>query len=199
MDRQSTGFVPDIYRLLSKYGLTGTFDAFLSTGDFPSKGVWKSIIKKRINDHFIAERYNRLLPVMPMHYINSIFNGVGPCNIWSLCRTTPICTQHCRSAIKVLGKLLSHYQGGTCQKCNNFVDNLYMHLLFICTENENARNSLWRYVNNHIGYDKFIYEFCDQSWSLQILDMITGLQKYIATTPASYQDILRHMDALIKI
>ena len=136
MDRQFTGIVSDAYLLLKK---------------IVSKWVWNTIINKRIYGYFISCcNYNRLLPVMSMHYINSIFNGVGPCNVWSLYRSTPSCTHHCRSAINILDILLSQYQGGTCQICNHFVKNLYMHLLFMFTENENARNSLWRVLQVNI-------------------------------------------------
>ena len=198
-DRQSTGFFPDIYRLLSKYNLTDIFVSFLRIGEFPSKGIWNKIINKRIKDRFTADRNNRLLPLIPMEYTNSIFKEYGPCYIWSLCRYVPSSIYHGRSAIRVLGKLLSHYQGGTCQRCNVFVGNLYMHLLFVCAKNETARNSLWQLITDHIGYDTFIHEFCNQSWFLQTVDMITGLNKYNITRSVLYPDILRHMHALVKI
>jgi len=34
-DSQTVGFVPDIYRLLQKYGMIPLFDAYLQCGAFP--------------------------------------------------------------------------------------------------------------------------------------------------------------------
>jgi len=48
-DRQIRGFIPDIYRILQKYGLLDYLDCFLTTGCFVSKPEWKRVLRKCIN------------------------------------------------------------------------------------------------------------------------------------------------------
>jgi len=45
---QTVGFVPDIYRLLQKYGMIELFDTYLQCGAFPPKFSWKHTLKSTV-------------------------------------------------------------------------------------------------------------------------------------------------------
>ncbi|XP_052799264.1 uncharacterized protein LOC128230877 [Mya arenaria] len=53
-DRQTVGFVPDIYRLCQKYLLVDYITQYINTGQFPSKYEWKKTIHKSVTDNIIV-------------------------------------------------------------------------------------------------------------------------------------------------
>jgi len=47
-DKQCVGFIPDIYKLLDKYQLVGYTLTFLKDALFPSKSVWRAILRQHV-------------------------------------------------------------------------------------------------------------------------------------------------------
>jgi len=49
-DKQCVGFIPDIYKLLDKYWMVGYILTFLKDALFPSKSVWRAILRQQVFD-----------------------------------------------------------------------------------------------------------------------------------------------------
>ena len=47
-DKQCVGFIPDIYKLLDKYQVVGNILTFLNDALFPSKFVWRAILRQHV-------------------------------------------------------------------------------------------------------------------------------------------------------
>ena len=47
-DKQCVGFIPDIYKRLDKYQLVGYILTFLKDALFPSKSVWRAILRQHV-------------------------------------------------------------------------------------------------------------------------------------------------------
>ena len=59
-DKQTRGFVPEMYRLLSKYGLTFVLSMYVRSGGFPSVVRWKTFLNQGVFESTKLTLYNRL-------------------------------------------------------------------------------------------------------------------------------------------
>ena len=50
-DRQTQGFIPDIYRIIAKYNLQIYLQTYMHSSSFPSKYEWKRILKQKIYEY----------------------------------------------------------------------------------------------------------------------------------------------------
>ena len=55
-----TGYFPDIYKIMRKYGLSEYFESYIRFNVFPSKNIWKRLVKSRIHDNEVNSWHNRL-------------------------------------------------------------------------------------------------------------------------------------------
>ena len=57
-DKHTRGFVPEIYRLLSKYGLTFLLSMYVRSGGFPSVVWWKTLLNQVVFESTKLTQYN---------------------------------------------------------------------------------------------------------------------------------------------
>jgi len=117
LDNQSLGFIPDIYRILTKYALHHVLDRYLSDGVFLSKCAWKRIIYEksiqRSNSelfHECVENYPACAPlILHSDGVSCIWTMTRHCQeLSTICRRTLHILVHCMSYLKVKRVFLKH-------------------------------------------------------------------------------------------
>ena len=56
----NVGFLPDIYRIFQKYGLSNYIETFANCGEFPSKWSWKNRISEQVSKFERNESLKRI-------------------------------------------------------------------------------------------------------------------------------------------
>lgn len=180
-ERQSLGFLPDIFRLLHKYNLLDYVNIYFESASFPTKCVWKSVLKRHVYQYEHNKCMINLESELTPRLCNSLFPNQGPCLLWRISRKYPNAKRYCVTAVYVLCKLLSYNRSEKCEKCSLHVENILVHKILFCCCNE-----------KHIAlYLKFI----TQEPVIQIYDLLSGLQQHGVSDYANERIILASVKA----
>ena len=84
-DKQTQGFIPDIYRIIVKYNLQNVLKTYMHTSCFPTKYEWKRILKHKIYEYDFNLYNEQLSTIIEGGQSSYMFNMLKPCAIWQLC------------------------------------------------------------------------------------------------------------------
>ena len=117
------GFFYDISRILHKYSLDEAMEDFITTGLFPTKEVWKHIVKTKINSFHL--NYNKSL--MNSESLLNEFcvikgDDLSVSSIWKLSRLLPPFGQKCQRTVVLLNRFFYDTFTKQCPKCNQNID-----------------------------------------------------------------------------
>ena len=118
IERQSGGFLPDIFNILNKYNLMQYIDYYIQTAYFPTKYMWKSVLKRSIFKPMLDGRKDRISSIIPTVKFEEYFSVTGDAFIWHFARRNPECLYLCFSAMYILTKLLSSKFIECCNLCH---------------------------------------------------------------------------------
>lgn len=124
------GFIPDIIDILRKYNLHTYLLTWMTTGTFPHKYSWKTIVRSTINDFHIQQRQIRMLMDPDFHRFNSVFQHNKPCNIWSFVDNASDIRNFkfiCKLIVSTKTLCLS-----TCHLCNSTYEDIFFHVTLSC-------------------------------------------------------------------
>ena len=121
-----------IYKLLDKYQLVGYILTFLKDALFPSRSVWRAILRQHV-----LQSKTQTMEQELMHNGNEWLspNVVGTnrvSKLWSICRNAPSISPVCRKLLRIVASFISRQYARQCQKCLLRTDNLGVHLLCCC-------------------------------------------------------------------
>jgi len=141
-DPQTVGFVPDIYRLLQKYGMIELFDTYLQCGAFPSKFSWKQKLKSTV---IMPSQLNVLTELICAYpWLDGYIIDSSQCsNLLRVGRIQPHMKYTCQAILKVVGKLVSNQYVSHCKLCDKITFNSVEHVICFCTNNDAHRNRVW--------------------------------------------------------
>lgn len=151
------GFIPDIYSICNKYDLMHIILTYCNTGVFPSKFAWKTVVNKAIKlkqTSLLQERVTSDVTLCDYCMIQPL-SEVKACIFWQFSRTNKEKLKLAQAAVKFTVLLFSKPYICKCRKCNNYTDNIAMHLSLECVETAEARSILWRRLLEYLGYDLF--------------------------------------------
>ena len=171
--RNCTGFMPDIYRILGKYNLLYVLRNFLEKADFKSIESWKRTVKlsiKRYVDHEFKVNLEANASLFQFETIQSEFM---PCSLWHFSRIYREQLDNCLTAVNVICRLFSRKLNYTCPNCSLSVEDIAMHIVMFCTENEKIRNNMWTSLHSCLGSDEF-YKLISLSPFAQLLQLVSG-------------------------
>ncbi len=151
-DANQRGFIPDIIKILSKYGLTDTLTNYVNTGTFPNKTEWRAKCKSlvhvtetelwrlRLNDDNSFARFRFLHTNIETSILwecatesVEILNAYNVSNLW----ISKINTNQCRSLL--------------CHVCGLFYTDITLHSIIECTQIENLRHNLYYEIETKFG------------------------------------------------
>ena len=95
-DKPTRGFVPEIYRLLSKYGLTFVLSMYVRSGFFPSVVRWKTLLNQVVFESTKLTQYNRLCDRYSRDLVRRVCNDKDVSQIWKFSRSTPTAAKTCK-------------------------------------------------------------------------------------------------------
>ena len=185
-DRQCQGFIPDIYRLLTKYNMHDILSVFIQTANFPSKNMWATFVGKCITD--IASRemmqQHHLLVSLPTVY-PTLFDPNAPSCVWQLLRKMPNLRKQCFCAMQILAKLFSKMFITKCRKCDLYSDNIVCHVMFHCVKVQEYRKNLWSAIIYTFGLEVY-NQHIQGTKEDQICDIISGMYLYSRYSSESF-------------
>ena len=140
----SLGFIPDIHRLLLKYGLFD-FDNYLLTGRFPSYNLWKKSAKAAIQiteESSWRERTNNDINFVFLSRIHTMADAQFPA--WTLGRKLPELQEQCRFIISLCTLVRPYNEQHTlCDKCGRFLGDITLDIIASCESMQTQREKCW--------------------------------------------------------
>lgn len=163
------GFIPDIIDILRKYSLHTYLLTWVTTGTFPHKYSWKTIVRSTINDFHIQQRQIRMLMDPDFHRFNSVFQHNKPCNIWSFVDNASDIRNFkftCKLIVSTKTLCLS-----TCHLCNSPYEDIFCHITLSCGALSDCHNEWWNTIVNsfHIDLGVELCGLCETHLFLVVL------------------------------
>lgn len=158
-DRQTKGFIPDVYRLFNKYRLESYPRSYLQTATFPGKYAWKSVLKKNVIEASRGNMMNRLCCQGHEWLYDSVIprNATQGCSgIWKLAGHNPQYLPLCKLLMKSTGAFISRSVPLRCQKCALLSNNMTEHLLYYCVKNHDLRLQLWSALFDSMTFRNYL-------------------------------------------
>ena len=154
-DHQTAGFVPEIYRLVVKYGLNDVLERYVRTGLFLEKYIWKNTIKLYIIRRVNSDQLQRMCERNTSECVQNCLRELNPISIWSTARHSPQLTPLCKTAINAIGSIVSSNYNRRCSLCNLVTTELTVHRICLCTNTNLARRRLWNDILTIVGISTF--------------------------------------------
>lgn len=177
-DRQRSGFIPDIYRILQKYNFLYLLDCYVVNGGFPTKVRWKTILFSNI----VKPRQNQRVQLLAMHFSNfdtirSVFDDSDSVSIWTIAKAKPELAPLCEKLVRVICCFMSHSFVQRCSSCNCLTYHLATHKLCFCIQAQRKRAVLWDTYIECCGADRFI-ALSQLNARSQCLELINTVMTY---------------------
>ena len=175
-----TGFFPDIHRILGKYGFEGFMYSFASTGKFPSKQSWKTLVSRNIE---IIESIKFQCAIANEQSLNGIdiIHGEGiPCLIWEFSKDNREHTNRSITVMNLLSRLFGFSYNKMCTLCGSQTDSIAVHLIMYCRNNCSVRTRLWNTLYVYLGHDNYEI-FIDLTPREQCIEMFASLPSFTLT------------------
>lgn len=156
-DNQYNGFVPDIYRILQKYNLCYVLLSYIDSGLFPSKSIWKAMIRQHVIQPDKTARYGLLANRMNSLVVGNMFHSSLPNKLWILSRIQSKTLTLCKKLFNVISLFYSSKYIRCCERCSFLTDDIIIHRLCYCPTNNSMRNV----INENIIYTKGLAFYLD--------------------------------------
>ena len=157
------GFIPDIYTLLEKIDLLEYVRTWQTDGSFPSKLLWKNLVRKTINKYFVEMRTQRMLNDLDFSRFIDVFQNDAT-TFWknaNNCYEISLC--------KFIAKLCSvrpANEAQICMLCQNTSYDILAHAVCACVVTYSLREEWWNTV-----FDYFDVNLCAELCALQEDDL----------------------------
>ncbi len=151
-----TGPFAAVYSVCERYGLITALHSMMDTGDLPSRAAWKrrcsTAVRERQDRRWQMTRvlYGRL------NLFNLVVRVARPLVWWTVCRTNPTCTRHCKTVVKLLtgesclnshrGRFVNGARSRLCTICEEYEEETVPHLISQCSTLAPIRQTLWLHV-----------------------------------------------------
>ena len=145
--RTQRGFIPEIIKLLQKYGLTDHFQSWLQDGSIANKPAWKRTVRTAVSSFHKLQRQNRFFCDPDLSTFSQIFHDTKPSSIWDMprnCHEINLCKFICKLSSN-LRKLNETY---VCSMCQKTFTNVFVHAACACLATFNIREQWWYNIVN---------------------------------------------------
>jgi hypothetical protein len=165
------GVACDTFRVLSKYNLIQFLDNFLSQATFPSKQMWRTIVKQA----FVNYEQQMLIMSQEDHSLQRFRDVVGyklhlhP--VWLAESRLYGHRKHLRDLAKLNCVPYGNNAVKTCPYCNNQVNDQLDHYFHSCPKYVDTRELYWSLVINmcSVQLSTYLYNLPDEELSAVIL------------------------------
>ena len=143
--RNQCGFIPDIYSILHKYGLEQFWNTYVEQGTIPPKHTWRRIIAKAVSDHHQSAWHHRTNNA-DFTRMRCIQDNIRPSYIW-LSAISKRDTVYAIQTVKIIALAYSTLERQRCRLCDNWTQDLKLHIITECTFLLNVRQKVIDTVN----------------------------------------------------
>ena len=170
------GFVPDICKILSKYGLhTFINKVLISHSNLPSKQEWKKQIKFLVMSKAGEQWTNRILADDEFSLFRVLHPTISPAIVYSINNRS-----ESRNIMLHIAKIWARslmFRQRVCSSCNIVYANGIIHFVSECTRTAHLR---WTFVSDILQYGvQFVTDLCDMDqteFTLKLLGAELGTQ-----------------------
>lgn len=151
--KQKFGFVPDITRILEKYGLFDFLKRYIDGQPFPKKSQWKNIVYDKLNQIETSKWKSGMLRKQELNIYQRIHTNLKPLSIWEAAKRTPSCNKPSITCLVniVSGNVPDTFKswlketndGHHCSFCNRHIKNPNIHFIMSCFKFREWRNDMW--------------------------------------------------------
>jgi hypothetical protein len=171
-ENSGLGFIPDMLRVLMKYGLEQYLHEYTLSSRFPSKSQWSPIVAlsvKSLEERNIIVNFNHpKLKRFAQIYSTSLH--VHP--IWCLEHKTQGRRQYLLDFAKLNGGLCDFEGSKICIYCDKHFCDYLNHYIHSCTKYDSTREFFWCLVLNEfsVSFSSYLYNLMDE----EITEVILG-------------------------
>ena len=164
------GFIPDVYRLFSKYGLSDFFTDYVKHYTFPTKVAWKRIVNSNIYTFENKELYQRMNTDSDFCRFISVHSSIKPGVVW----TSPKSSTDLNNAYYVAKMLTCVPQdcAKICDKCAKTFTDIIYHSIIECNSTSNLRDQFFDNIIN--SFDLNVYVTLDNMHGETFLETLFG-------------------------
>ena len=126
------GFFRDIMRLLEKYGLSEYIETYKMCNIFPSKPIWKRVMKQRIWQYETVQWQNRITNT-DFSLFSRLHNVYEPHIFWHSAKENPQSSCYYKSVMQMIALVSNNFRGPfICSYCKSQYVNLVEHCIHEC-------------------------------------------------------------------
>lgn len=138
------GFVPDILELVRKYNLIKFLSDFLETGIFPSKQIWSRTVKQHVYEIEEDLWHTRMESDNDFNIFRMIHSKITPHKAWIIAKLFPELREKAKFLVDICCLIREDNELLLCDKCGQFYNNIFKHLLLSCDHTRDSRDEFWR-------------------------------------------------------
>ena len=174
---KARGFIPDIYRILCKYGLQQFLTVYRETGSFPNITPWKKSVKQAIHEKVEFDWKNRIISDASISDFILLHHTYQPCYIWQFSKIYKNMHTHCVSVFYFMCSYFSNNRAIICNMCGEVTDKIAVHKVLFCISAENSRHALWQGLCKRLGHVVFS-ELCSFPVESQLVELFSGFRSF---------------------
>ena len=146
--KNQTGFIPDVWKILTKYDLQGYIHRYLETSTFPSKHTWKTLCESKIRSFYEKAWHERVENDADFARFIIIQPELKLSNIWTVAadKSSAHATFLVARLITVLPQVDEFTQ---CSLCSRLTRDINKHVT-ACTGFSQEREHFLLYVKDHV-------------------------------------------------
>ena len=158
-DINMRGFLPEIVRIATKYGLVEYLENYCLRTEFPEKLAWKRIVKRSV-DNIQVDLYISGLEAKGAGRVARVHSQLRPFALYGVAKRNP----QCKHQILRLAKLLTFPVSiARCPLCNRVSNDMVQHVIVYCGSLVALRNQMWDNLTDILGvhYAMTLFQKCD--------------------------------------
>jgi hypothetical protein len=158
--KKKMGFIPNIVRILNKYGLGDYLTTYIQTGQVQTKSSWKSLVKASIHQ-FQLQSWRQGLHIKPeLGYFRDVHTELQPLELWNTAKRNPMYIKPIATLVNLLcGNIPSKLsdvvedQGEQkiCRICHGPILGTLKHFIMDCQSVSIERELLWDNLQDQLS------------------------------------------------
>ena len=161
-DNKQKGYIPDIFKILKKYDMVHFIVNYIESSIFPSKLVWKKLVKRNIYKYESSQWLQRMRCQNVFDRFMSVHTVIKPAILWK-CALNGLSLKNSRVVSKIRTDI-SPTVSRVCKFCESIYTDCYSHITTICPLTQSIRNIFFEHVHLKHGqhmFDKLLNGECE--------------------------------------
>ena len=146
------GFIPDVFRILEKYGLLDCIDNYLANGTLPSEHEWKTLVKERIARKQSDIWLKGVSEKPELINYGKVHTNLQHLNLWQVTKRNPLYIREILNTVNIIcgnvpqALMTAVTDEGThfkCKLCAKDLTDVSRHFLLDCPYSRRSREYMF--------------------------------------------------------